>query len=76
MKSEEDIAAWLTGYLVKELGVEHVPADADFADLGLGSRQAIVLAGDLEDWLGRELDAAIMWDHPTIAALSRHLAGG
>jgi acyl carrier protein len=34
------------------------------------SRDALSLAGDLQTWLGVELSASIMWDHPTIAALA------
>jgi hypothetical protein len=32
------------------------------------------MAGDLEDWLGTELEAAIAWEHPTARSLAAHLA--
>ena len=46
-----------------------------FAGFGLGSLQAVGLAGDLEDWLGRPLSPTLVYEHPTIEALARHLAG-
>jgi acyl carrier protein len=45
-------------------------------NLGVSSRQAVMLSGDLEDWLGRELDPSLLWDRPNIAELSAWLAGG
>ena len=37
--------------------------------------QAVGLAGELEDWLGRPLSPTLVYEHPTIEALARHLAG-
>ena len=36
----------------------------------MSSLLAVTMTGDLEDWLGREVDPAIMYDHPTVAALA------
>ena len=69
------IETWLVAALARELGTPAVDATTAFPDLGLGSRQAVLLAGDLEDWLGREVDAALMWEHPNARALAAHLAG-
>ncbi len=32
------------------------------------------MTGDLEDWLGCELDPTLLYDYPTIDALAWHLA--
>ncbi|MFX0578282.1 acyl carrier protein [Nocardia nepalensis] len=45
-----------------------------FNDLGLKSADALVLASELESWLGVEVEAAAMWYYPTIAELSAYLA--
>ena len=37
---------------------------------------AVLLAGDLETFLGRSLPPTLMYDHPSIAALAAHLAEG
>jgi len=33
-----------------------------------------VLSGELEAWLGRELEATALWYHPTIEQLARFIA--
>jgi acyl carrier protein len=74
----ESIRSWLLDAIATELETPPaaVAADVEFADLGLGSRQAIMITGDLEEFLGREeLDPALLWDYPTIDKLARHLAG-
>src|SRR5207249_2733002 len=43
---------------------------------GLGSLQAVGLAGDLQEWLGRPLSPTLVYEYPTIEALAQHLAGG
>ena len=73
--TRDEIASWLVAYVARELGVPEDAIDrtAALADLGLGSRQAVILAGDLEDWLGRELDATVVWEHPSVDALAAYL---
>ena len=73
----EAIRTWLLNAVAAELGAPAtaVTSDVEFADLGLGSRQAIMITGDLEEFLGREeLDPSLLWDYPTIDKLARHLA--
>ena len=36
--------------------------------------EALVLSGELEAWLGRELEATALWYHPTIEQLARFIA--
>ncbi len=73
-----EIQAWLVARLAEELGLS--PADIDvsepYASYGLGSRDAVGISGDLEEWLGRRLSPTLLYDHPSIEALSRHLGGG
>jgi acyl transferase domain-containing protein/acyl-CoA synthetase (AMP-forming)/AMP-acid ligase II/acyl carrier protein len=73
----EAIERWVVTALSKRLGVD--PAEVDvrqpFSRYGLGSVEAVSLAGELGTWLGRPVPATLAWDYPTVAALSRHLAG-
>lgn len=64
--------SWLTKRVAGMLDVDPADLDADLplADLGLSSLQAVELAGDLEDRLGRAVDPTVVYDHPTIAALA------
>ena len=47
----------------------HIP----LAEYGLTSVYALTLTGDIEDHLGLVVDPTVMWDHPTIDALTEVL---
>lgn len=71
-----EIQDWAALKLSEALGV--TPAEIDVHEsldnYGMGSIQAVSFAGDLEEWLGRDLPATLLWDYPTLAALAAHLA--
>jgi myxalamid-type polyketide synthase MxaE and MxaD len=75
-KTADVIEAWLVARLSEQLGIG--PHDIDtrepLASYGLGSTEAVGLAGELAEWLGRELSAALVYEYPTIEALAQHLA--
>ncbi|WGF87883.1 AMP-binding protein [Marinivivus vitaminiproducens] len=52
------------------------PTDEGFFDLGLDSLATVDFAATLEDELGVNLTPALLFEHPTIAALATHLAAG
>jgi myxalamid-type polyketide synthase MxaE and MxaD len=72
----EVIQAWLVSKLSERLGIEAHEIDIrePFASYGLGSTEAVSLAGELADWLGRKLSPALVYGYPTIEALARYLA--
>ncbi|MEW1823955.1 acyltransferase domain-containing protein [Streptomyces sp. NPDC088196] len=55
--------------------VDKVPLDRPLADLGMSSRQAIVLAGELSALTGHELPATLLWEAPTVDALVERVCG-
>jgi acyl carrier protein len=67
---------WLAEKLAFRLGVDRTEIDVNqyFDEFDLDSTEALILAGELESWLGFELEATALWYHPTIAALSDHIA--
>ncbi|WP_338868504.1 non-ribosomal peptide synthetase/type I polyketide synthase [Myxococcus stipitatus] len=69
--------AWLVAAVAEAAGLppEEVRLDEPFVTYGLTSKEAVFLTGDLADWLERDVSPTALWEHPTIAALSRHLAG-
>lgn len=76
VQTAASIENWIVQRLVREW---KVPAAAiapskSFADYGLDSVMAVNLAQELEDWLDCPVEATIVWNFPTIASLSRHLA--
>ncbi len=48
---------------------------APLAGFGIGSLQAVRLAAELEEWLGRKLAPTLVYDYPTIDALARFPRG-
>jgi acyl carrier protein len=75
--SVEMIESWLSAEIASSL--EATPGKIDveqpFTNLGLSSRQAILLTARLEDHLEiGELDPSLLWDFPTIRKLAVHLA--
>ncbi|KDN75662.1 polyketide synthase [Streptomyces olindensis] len=54
---------------------EGVPMDRPLADLGMSSRDAVALAGELSRATGRELPATLLWETPTGHALVARLCG-
>ena len=85
MQATEEIAAnrpdvaqvtqWLVEKLAQRLEVEPAQVDVDmlFPDFGLDSTEVLVLAGELEHWLGYELAPTAMWYNPTVARLAAHI---
>ncbi|TMR31877.1 type I polyketide synthase [Actinomadura geliboluensis] len=53
-----------------------IDPDRPLEEFGLASRDAVAIAGELEQLLGRSLPATLVWEHPTINKLSVALAGG
>lgn len=75
-RSKKDLQAWMVAQAATLLAIpEHdVDVSQPFISLGLDSLALFNLTGDLAEWLGRDLDALVAWDHPTIEALAAYLA--
>ena len=75
-KNVEEIQTWIISWLSKELKIDTKEIDIEepFVNLGLSSRQAVLLTGELEDWLGFEIDPALAWEYPTIKQLAEYLS--
>jgi acyl transferase domain-containing protein/acyl carrier protein len=76
IRSTEVIEKWLVGKIASLIGVESQEIDVrePFASYGLGSMEAVSLAGELGDWLGRKVPADLAYEYPTIESLARHLS--
>ncbi|MGF1589152.1 MAG: acyl carrier protein [Pleurocapsa sp.] len=75
LPSKLELQTWMIEYVAELLEVEPDKIDVAIAfdRYGLDSSAAVGLAGDLEDWLERELDPTLLYDYPTIGSLSEHL---
>jgi acyl carrier protein len=71
-RSARDITRWLVAEIAKltSIPADQLDVEEPITTYLTDSRDALSLAGDLQTWLGVELSASIMWDHPTIAALA------
>lgn len=74
--TDAEIQAWIVAYLAELLAVDkdEIDVTVPFDGYGLDSHATIGLSGDLEDWLGQELETTLLYDYPTIEALAKHLA--
>jgi phthiocerol/phenolphthiocerol synthesis type-I polyketide synthase B len=54
---------------------DDIDVNASMNDLGVGSRDSVVLSGELSELLGRPVSPVEFWQHPTITALARFLSG-
>lgn len=72
----ENVQAWLVARLAAllETKPDAITPAATFTDLGLSSVRAVELAAELEDHLGRELPATLVYDYPTVSAVARYVA--
>lgn len=71
-----EVQQWLVDKLAYRLGVRAQEVDVDqyFDEFGLDSTESLVLSGELEKWLGFELEPTALWYYPTIDELSRYIA--
>ncbi|MBU3749812.1 MAG: acyltransferase domain-containing protein, partial [Mycobacterium sp.] len=69
---EDELRNWLIDYLVTNIGCnpDNVDPHLPFNQLGVGSRDGVVLAGELSEVLSRPVSPVDIWQHPTIAGLA------
>ncbi|HTB80149.1 MAG TPA: beta-ketoacyl synthase N-terminal-like domain-containing protein, partial [Opitutaceae bacterium] len=77
LPTADQIQAWLVERMATRPGTPHVRIDPDkpFSHYGIGSVEAVGIAADLGQWLGRSLPPTLAWDYPSVKALAAHLAG-
>ena len=79
--SQKDIENWLIEWTAKQLKLEADTIDIkqSFLNYTTDSLMAMMIVGDLEDWLGCRLSPTLMWDYSTMESLAEYLftqAGG
>jgi acyl carrier protein len=69
---EPELRNWLVDYLVTNIGCspDQIDLDAPLNELGVGSRDAVVLSGELSELLRRPVSPVDFWQNPTINALA------
>ncbi|MCH5586567.1 acyltransferase domain-containing protein [Shimazuella sp. AN120528] len=75
--TKDKLIAWLRNRVAESLYLssEEIKIDEPLEQYGLGSKESLMISGDLEELLDRELAHTILWDYPTIESLSSYLVG-
>ncbi len=73
--TEQTLQTRLQAILARELGMpaDAVRLDQPFPELGLDSMMAMSVLRDAKHLVGMDLSATMLWNHPTIAAMSELL---
>jgi acyl carrier protein len=74
-RSKDSISEWLVQWIARELGLPPVEIETDksLLNYSLSSVTAMMLVGDLEEWLGLTLPPTLVWDYPSIDAIADYL---
>lgn len=74
-KTEIEIQTWMISYLAEllEIDVNEIDINVPFDSYGLDSEDVVIVTGDLEEWLEREIDPTLLYNYPTIKTFTQHL---
>ena len=77
VRTPEAIREWLISRLAERLGIaaDEIEINEPFVNYGLSSTEAVVLTGEMEEWLHVRVSPTVVWEYPSIEQLARHLAG-
>ncbi len=70
------IETWIASYIARviEKDAGELDENATFESFGLDSVSVVGMTGDLGQWLEREIDPVVVYDHPSIRGLAAYLA--
>jgi amino acid adenylation domain-containing protein len=72
---ESGIEGQLKQIVSEVLKIDHVDRDANLFDLGANSIHLVQMHARAQELIGREFSVVDMFQHPSVAALARHLGG-
>ena len=74
-RTAQEIQNWFCEKFAFKLNCQpnEVDVNRQFDEFGLDSTEALVLAGELENWIGIELAPTALWYYPSISELAGHL---
>nr|WP_237089080.1 non-ribosomal peptide synthetase/type I polyketide synthase [Paenibacillus larvae] len=77
LEKEEALERWIHEKVASRLGMlpEEINLQTPFSSLGLGSKEAILLIGEIEMHIGRKLPPTLLFEQPDICALAKYLTG-
>lgn len=74
--SQQALTTWLVDQVktIAKVEADVIDINEQFINYGLNSVDAVNLSGELEDYLGYEIPASIMYEFSTINELVQHLS--
>ena len=72
-----EIESWILSRLANHIyaDLDSLNPDTRFAEVGLSSKDALILVGELQDHLAIALPETLPWDYPTVREMAIHLSG-
>ena len=76
IKTVVEIQEWLVNYLAEflEVETEEIDINRSFDEYALNSSTVIYLTGELEEWLGSELEPTLLYEYSTIHEVTLYLS--
>ena len=76
LPTQREIQNWIVNYVAEllEVNPDRIDVRIPFDRYSLDSHAVVGLSGDLEDWLEIELEPTLLYNYPTIEALTSYLA--
>lgn len=76
--SVAELREWLRNWVAEATGqsLDKISVDRPMEEFGLASRDALALAGEVEELTGVMLNATVVYQHPTIASLAEVIVNG
>lgn len=76
LRDEAALLGYLREAVARRRGIAaaELPLDTPFAGLGFDSLEAVALSGELSAQLDIAIEPTLVFDHPTLRAVARHLA--
>ena len=71
--TESELTTWLQSWISDATGADEVDPSVPLDNLGLSSRDVVVLSGELERLLDIRLDPTVAYQYPTVEALAHGL---
>lgn len=69
------VVAWILDDLVSRLKLERhrIDTGVPLNQYGLDSMQAVMMSGDIGEWIGVEVPPNALYEHPTVDRLARYI---
>ena len=74
-RSPQEVQAFILGMLSEEFSISSDAVDVNqhFDTMGLDSMSIYAMTCDLAEYVGHDLSATLLWEHPSVAELSEAL---